>query len=200
VRLWVIGTGAVALVVLLAGCGGGGGSAAPCISHGIKCENLPKHTIFRVNWVENASVDGKPIATFRVRTIEVGPDGYKIEASFTNTSPEVVKLPEGTARSPNDFGLGVFLNALPQRIQEEGNYLLKAQQIRPPLPATVAPGKTWSGTMTSDNPPRSGRSLRVLFGVFFWKGKPPYGLGPYFIWQTNHQVRSPEPVGGSGSS
>jgi hypothetical protein len=193
VRLWVNGTGAVALVVLLVGCGGG--SEAKCVSHGIKCENLPKHMIFRVNWDEKASLGAKPIATFRVKTIEVGPNGYKIAASFTNTSPSVWKLPQGTARSPSDFGLGVFVNALPQRIETPGNYLLKAQQIRPALPATIAPGETWTGTMTSDNPPRSNRSLRVLFGVFFWKGKPPYGLGPYFIWQTNHQVRSPDPVG-----
>jgi hypothetical protein len=193
VRLWVNGTGALALVVLLAGCGGS--SATSCVSHGIKCENLPKRTIYRVNWTEEASFAGRPIATFRVKTIEVGPDGYKIDASFTNTSPQVLKLPAGTSRSPNDFGLGVFVNALPQRIESVGNYLLKAQRIRPMLPATIAPGETWSGTMTSDTPPRSGRSLRVLFGVFFFKGKPPTGLGPYFLWQTNHQVRSPEPVG-----
>jgi hypothetical protein len=198
VRLWVIGTGAVALAVLLAGCGGG--SAKECVSHGIKCENLPKHTVFRVNWNEKAAVDGKPIATFRVKSIEVGPNGYKIVASFTNTSPSVLRLPAGTASSPNDFGLGVFVSALPQRIEQAGNYLLKAQQIRPALPATIAPGRTWSGTMTSDNPPRSDRSLRVLFGVFFWKGKPPYGLGPYFLWQTNHQVRSPGPVGHAAQS
>ena len=194
-RLWVNGTGAVALAVLLAGCGGG--SKSECLSHGIKCENLPKHTILRVNWTEKASFAELPIATFRVKTIEVGPDGYKIEASFTNTSPRVLKLPAGTARSPSDFGLGVFVNALPQRIESAGNYLLRAQKIRPSLPATVAPGETWTGTMTSDTPPRSGRSLRVLFGVFFFKGKPPAGLGPYFLWQTNHQVRSPEPVGPS---
>jgi hypothetical protein len=198
VRLWVIGTGAVALAVLLAGCGGG--SAKECVSHGIKCENLPKHTVFRVNWDEKASVDGKPIATFTVKSIEVGPSGYKIVASFTNTSPSALRLPTGTASSPNDFGLGVFVSALPQRIEQPGNYLLKAQQIRPALPATIAPGQTWSGTMTSDNPPRSDRSLRVLFGVFFWKGKPPYGLGPYFLWQTNHQVRSPAPVGPAAQS
>jgi hypothetical protein len=198
VRLWVNGTGALALVVLLAGCGGG--AKKECVSHGIKCENLPKHTVFQVNWNEKASLDGKPIATFRVKSIEVGPDGYKIVASFTNTSPSVLKMPEGTAQSPNDFGLGVFVSALPQRIESPGNYLLKAQQIRPALPATIAPGRTWSGTMTSDNPPRSDRSLRVVFGVFFWKGKPPYGLGPYFIWQTNHQVRSPGPVGPADQS
>jgi hypothetical protein len=198
VRLWVIGTGAVALAVLLAGCGGG--TKKECVSHGIKCENLPKHTVFRVNWNEKASVDGKPIATFRVKSIEVGPNGYKIVASFTNTSPSVLRLPTGTASSPNDFGLGVFVSALPQRIEQPGNYLLKAQRIRPALPATIAPGQTWSGTMTSDNPPRSDRSLRVLFGVFFWKGKPPYELGPYFLWQTNHQVRSPGPVGPAAKS
>ena len=197
-RLWVNGTGAVALVVLLAGCGGG--SKQLCVSHGIKCENLPKHRIFRVNWTERATFDGKPIATFRVKTIEVGADGYTIDASFTNTSTRVLKLPSGGQRSPIDFGLGVFVSALPQRIEAVGNYLLRAQRIRPRLPATIGPGETWRGTLASDNPPRSGRSLRVLFGVFFFKGKPPAGLGPFFLWQTNHQVRSPEPAGPDAKS
>jgi hypothetical protein len=67
--------------------------------------------------------------------------------------------------------------------------------VKPGFPRELAPGQSWNGTMTSDEPPRNKRWLRVLFGAFFWKGKPPYGLLPFFVWQTTRTVQAPGPVG-----
>src|SRR6476619_412902 len=119
------------MLVALSGCGGSG---KPCLYKGIKCENLPQHKVLHVNWNERASLDGNPLATFRVRTIEVKPRGWTITASFTNTSPRTFTFPRGGARSPRVFGLGVFVSALPQRIENAGNYLLKAQTVTPKFP------------------------------------------------------------------
>jgi hypothetical protein len=179
-----------------------GGTKKVCIAHGIKCENLPRHKVYDVNWTEHADVGPtKPIAVFRVRRIEVGPDGWKLTASFTNASRVTFRMPAGGASSPKDFGLGVFTTRLPERIEEPGNYLLKAETVTPPFPRELHAGQTWNGTMASSEPPRSSRWLRVLFGVFFWTGKPPYtGLGPYFVWQTSHTVQAPPPVGPTSSS
>jgi hypothetical protein len=194
VRLWAI---CAVSVVVLAGCGGG---KKECLYHGIRCENLPQHRLFRVNWNENVSLEAnQPIARFRVRSIEVRPRGYTISASITNTSPQTFTFPTGGPRSPRNFGLGVFTDALGVRVEESPNYLLKAKRIVPAMPRQLAPGQTWRGTMSSDEPPRPNRWLRVLFGVFFWKGKPPYGTGPYFLYATSHNVKAPGPVGTAAS-
>lgn len=185
----------VALAFVAAACGG---TDELCLRHGIKCDNLPHPKVYELNWVEHAKFGAHPIAVFRVRRIEIDSDGWKVDASFTNQSPVTLVLPKGGPNSPKDFGLGVFTTPLPQRIEEPGNYLLNANTTTPRLPSELRPGQTWSGTMSSDVPPRSLRWVRVLFGVFFWKGKAPYsGLGPYFLWQTSHSVHAPPPVGSS---
>ena len=104
-------------------------------------------------------------------------------------------LPAGTLRSPKDFGLGVFTDALGERVEDPGQSLVKATRFDPPLPRELASGKTWSGTMSGDVPPRSRHWLRVVFGAFFWRGKPPAGFGPFFVYATTHNVRAPGPVG-----
>ena len=171
-----------------AGCGG----EEPCRRHGVLCENLPRTKVYRLKWVERAP---NGVAVFRVRRISVGAHGWTIRGSVTNGAPKTFTFPKGGPRSPISFGLGVFTTRLPRRVEDPGNYLLKAQTVQPPFPEELRPGETWSGTMASTVPPRANRWLRVLFGVFFWKGEPPYDFEPYFAWQTNHTVPVPPPRG-----
>jgi hypothetical protein len=194
-RATCIGT----LVLLLASCGGSG--KARCVAHGIYCNNLPEHKVLRVGWVENVSLgSAPPVLTFRVRTIDVGPKGFAVAASFTNRSQRPLGFPKGTQQSPKNFGLGVFTDAVSVRVEDPGQYLLKATRFTPSLPRVLEPGRTWSGTMSASDPPRNNRWLRVVFGVFFWRGKPPAGFGPYFAYATTHNVRAPGPVGPPASS
>jgi hypothetical protein len=162
---------------------------------GIYVENLPKHRVHNLNWTERAIFDGYKMMTFRVKTLQVGPDGWRAVVSFRNDSTKTILLPKGGARSPKSWGLGVFLSATSTRVEDEGNYEIKPTTIEPPLPKELKPGQSWSGTFSSPEPPRSRRWLRLVFGVFFWKGKPPPGFGAYFLWITSHQVQAPPPVG-----
>jgi hypothetical protein len=172
-----------------AGCG----STRLCHRQGILCENLPQTKAYTVSWVERAPQDA---AIFRVRKITVGAHGWTIEASVENGSPSTFTFPTGGARSPISFGLGVFTTQLPRRVEDPGNYLLRPRTVEPPFPAKLGPGQKWSGTMSSPVPPRPNRWLRVLFGVFFWEGKPPYpDYGKYFAWQTSGAVQAPPPRG-----
>ena len=183
-------------MLLLAGCGGG--STARCVSHGIYCENLPRQQVLHVGWNEPIALDGhSPVLVFRVRSIEVGSKGFKVATSFTNRTKQALKLPAGTQQSPRNFGLGVFTDAVSVRIEDPGQYLVRATRFDPPLPKVLEPGQTWSGTMSGSEPPRSRRWLRVVYGVFFWRGKPPTGFGPFFAYATSHNVRAPAPVGKS---
>jgi hypothetical protein len=186
---------ALGLLVLLAAASisAGCGSEPPCLRQGILCENLPQTKSYSVTWVERAPQNA---AIFRVRKITVGAHGWTIDASITNGSPSTFTFPTGGLRSPISFGLGVFTTLLARRVEDPGNYLLRPRAVQPPFPAELGPGATWRGQMSSPVPPRPNRWLRVLFGVFFWKGKPPYeDYGKYFAWQTAHTVQAPPPRG-----
>jgi hypothetical protein len=133
--------------------------------------------------------------TFQIKTLDVGPNGWKARVSFENVSARTIRLPKGGPSSPKSWGLGVFTNAASQRVEDQGNYEITTKTIEPPLPAELGPGKSWSGTFASPEPPRAHRWLHLVFGVFFWKGKPPPGLGGYFLLVTTHQLRAPPPQG-----
>ncbi len=161
------------------------------VKHGIFVENLPKHRVFRLNWVERMPMN--PM-TFRVKSLEVGPDGWRAAVSFRNDSTRTLTLAKGGKQSPKDWGLGVFTDVFSPRIEDPGNYLLPAR-VAPALPKALRPGQSWSGTFSSPVPPRNRRTLRFVFGTFFFLGKPPAGMGPYFVWVTSHFVRAPGPQG-----
>ena len=163
--------------------------------YGIYVENLPKHRAFKLGWTEHASFNGYKMMSFAVETIEVGPNGWKARVSFRNDSTKTIILPKGGPTAPKSWGLGVFTSAVSARVEDKGNYEIKPKTIEPALPAELAPGKSWSGVFASPEPPRAQRWLHLVFGVFFWKGKPPAGLGPYFLWVTTHSVRAPPPQG-----
>jgi hypothetical protein len=182
------------LVLTLAACGNAGVPKHET-KFGIYVENLPKHRVYTLNWTERASYSGYKMMTFYVRTLEVGPNGWKAAVSFRNDSTKTLLLPKGGPKSPKSWGLGVFTSAASQRVEEQGNYEIKAITITPALPSELKPGQSWSGTFSAPEPPRAKRWLHVVFGVFFWKGKPPPAMGPYFLWITTHQLRAPPPVG-----
>jgi hypothetical protein len=181
-------------VLALAACGN-----KPAPKHetkfGIYVENLPKHRVYKLNWTERATFSGYKMMTFQVKKLEVGPNGWKATVSFRNDSTKTILLPKGGPQSPRSWGLGVFTSAASQRVEERGNYEIKATTIEPALPKELKPGQSWSGTFAAPEPPRARRWLHVVFGVFFWKGTPPPQMGPYFLWITTHQLRAPPPVG-----
>ena len=71
------------LTLIALGLAACGNSAAKHESKfGIYVENLPKHRIFNLNWTEYASFEGYKMMSFKVKTLEVGPNGWKAEVSF----------------------------------------------------------------------------------------------------------------------
>jgi hypothetical protein len=186
------------LTLALAACGGS--TSKHESKFGIYVENLPKHHVFRLNWTEHASFEGYKMMTFKVKTLEVGPNGWSAQVSFRNDSTKTILLPKGGPKSPKSWGLGVFTSATSQRVEEPGNYEIKPTTIEPALPSELKPGQAWSGVFAAPEPPRARRWLHLVFGVFFWKGTPPPGMGAYFLWITSHLVRAPAPQGVQAAS
>jgi len=182
-----------ALAFVVAGCGH---APRQSVYHGIYVQNLPKQTTFHTNWIEPVHYGSSKYATFRVKELRVGPRGWSALVSFRNDSGQTLRLPTGGTRSPRDWGVGVFTDGTSTRIEDPGNYLIRADHVEPALPKALRPGASWSGRFSSPNPPRSRRVLRVLFGTFFWAGKPPAGFfGRFFVWVTTDFVHAPGPQG-----
>lgn len=178
----------VALACTLAACGSGSSQKS---YHGIYLQNLPKRAYANLNWVESAPGE----VLMRVRRLEVWEQGWTAWVSVTNISDRTILFPKGGPTSPVDFGLGVFTDVNSPRLEDPGNYLIYADTIEPKLPKELQPGERWTGTFQSATPPRANRILRLVFGVFFWKGKPPAGRGPFFLLVTQHSEKAPGPIG-----
>jgi hypothetical protein len=191
VRLRVIRLVLLAIVAsALVACGGGSANQHETY-YGIRLENLPKHKVWKMNWLEAAP--GAMVV--QVKRLEVGPDGWKARVGFRNISKRTIIMPTGGQRSPVDFGLGVFISSLSPRLEDAGNYLIYAKRITPLMPTQLKPGQSWNGTFASPQPPRASRYLRLVFGVFFWDQPVPKGRAPFFLWVTSHGVQAPPPQG-----
>jgi len=192
----VIGFALLAMLAFpLAACGGGSSTSFKTY-YGIRLENLPKHKVYRLNWLE-----GQPGAmSFRIKRLEVGPRGWSADVGFRNISKQSIRLPTGGQQSPIDFGLGVFINSLSPRIEDPGNYLVYAKKFAPALPKVLEPGQSWHGTMSSPQPPRASRYLRLVFGVFFYARPVPKGQPPFFLWVTSHGVQAPPRQGAAAAA
>jgi len=185
-----------ALASALVACGPDTTAPKHATYHGIRVENLPKHAFANLGWVESAP----GTMLLRVSRLEIWPHGWKAWVSFTNISNQNILLPKGGPASPIDFGLGVFTGINSPRLEDPGNYLIYADTITPKLPRLLKPGQRWSGTWESATPPRAKRILRLVFGVFFWQGRPPAGRAPFFLPVTQHAERAPPPIGKAGAA
>ncbi len=124
---------------------------------------------------------------FKVERLEVHDDGWQAAVAVTNDSSVAFKISRPADRT---FGLMVFGSgdhAELDRLNKDGALpsLRPARELDPPLPAVLAPGETWSGTMSAPGALPQGRWVRVVFGVFEAAGKPPEGLQPRISWITD---------------
>ena len=124
---------------------------------------------------------------FRVERLEVQLDGWEATVAVTNASTVAFKVSRPADRT---FGLMVFGSgdhAELDRLNSKGALpsLRPAQTLDPPLPGVLAPGETWSGTMSAPGALPKGRWVRLVFGVFTVAGKPPPGLQPSVSWITD---------------
>jgi hypothetical protein len=182
------------LVFVAAACNSTTGSAKKTYK-GIWLQNLPERAHAELNWVESAPDE----MLMRVGRLEVWQQGWTAGVSLTNISHRTILFPKGGQSSPIDFGLGVFTDVNSPRLEDPGNYLIYADKITPKMPKELKPGQRWVGTFASSTPPRASRILRLVFGVFFWKGTPPPGQGPFFLLVTQHSEKAPPPIGAAAA-
>lgn len=130
----------------------------------------------RLAWSERATVGSRTIMTFNVRSLTTSGSNWSVDAAFRNTS-------RSTLRIRRDFAALYGPSNAPVRQMK----VLRARTFRPALPATLPPGKGWSGRMSGTGGTVLRRTnVRVRFSYFAGRALPGQ---PGFGWITDHVAR-----------
>jgi hypothetical protein len=126
----------------------------------------------RLGWVEKLDKGPAVRLTFRVGTLETSGKAWSATVEIVNRSTGRVTV----ARS--QFAIVEFATATdfkrPLRF-------LPAATFRPPLPAVLAPGKSWKGTVGGAGTPDDRQYVRLVLGPFATAAAP-----TPFTWITDH--------------
>jgi hypothetical protein len=135
----------------------------------------PTKTI-RLAWSERATVGSRTIMTFNVRSLTISGRSWTVNASFRNTSRTTLRIRKRFAVL---YG--------PSSVSVSGMKMLPAKTFRPALPATLPPGKAWSGRLSGVGAGALRRTnVRVQFSYFAGRALPGR---PGFGWITDHVAR-----------
>ena len=94
----------------------------------------------------------------------------------------------------SQFGVMLFPSGSIDEVEERSQDgqlpgLRAARRFDPPLPARLAPGESWRGTIGARGPLAGSLYLRLVYGPFVAVGDPPEGMQPGFSWITDHAHR-----------
>lgn len=174
----------MAVAVVSAGCGGASVPYVPSV------QARPQRAA--LNWVE-AYPARPPALVFRVRWFEVTRTGWAAAVGVENRSRVGWEIGRGRLSSERMFGVLLFPNADARELERrnrEGTLpaIRPASSYRPPLPQVLAPGTSWSGTISASGPLAAGLWVRVALGPFTSVGTPPPGVEPQVVWFTDHAL------------
>jgi hypothetical protein len=176
---------AVALAVLVAGCGSDGGPPPPARAAPPQRAEL--------GWTERSPAEG-PGLVFRTNWFAVTESGWEADVEIENRTAIPWELGADRLAVGQSFGIMLFatgeLDELEQRNRDSDLPGLRpAQTFAPALPAKLAPDAAWRGVISARGTLASGRWVRVVFGPLVALGDPPNGMPPDFVWITDHAYR-----------
>jgi hypothetical protein len=135
--------------------------------------------------------EAEPALVFGVSSFTVTRTGWQAEISVENTGTVAWKLHDERLVAGRAFGVMLFPNDDLDELERRsrGNALPAIRQattFEPALPRSLAPGKTWHGTISAPGALAGGLWVRVSFGPFVSDGDPPPGADPAVVWITDH--------------
>jgi len=180
-------TGLVLVVaVLLPGCGGDG-TPLP-----LPTEAAPPQAA-ELGWTEQLPKTGDALV-FRVHRFAVTEDGWEADVEVENHTDIPWRFPGAVDALPTSFGVMLFrtddLDEVERR-SADGDLpgLREASTYTPALPARLAPGARWRGTIAAPGSLAAGLYVRFVLGPFVAVGDPPEGMERGFSWITDHAHR-----------
>ena len=126
----------------------------------------------RLGWVEKLDKGPTTRMTFRVGELRTTGKAWSATVEIVNRGTAVVAI------SGSQFGVVEYATSTEFKRSLRA---LRADTFRPPLPARLAPGKSWKGTVGGPGVPDDRQYVRLVFGAFT------SGLAPTpFTWITDH--------------
>jgi hypothetical protein len=143
-----------------------------------------------LHWQESYGKPGTRLV-FRVSAFRVTPTGWSADVEVQNDSRTSYSLGGKRASLDRTFGVMLFrtgdMRELRQRnAAQELPDVRGAETFSPALPALLAAGATWRGTMSAAGALVSKLWVRIVFGPFVAVGDPPQGLQDPVVWITDH--------------
>ena len=172
-----------AVLVLAAGC-------SDALPPDLPTEAAPPQAA-ELGWREQLPESGQAVV-FRVYRFAVTERGWEADVEVENTTDIAWQLPVDAV--PTSFGVMLFrtddLEEVEQR-SKDGDLpgLREADTYTPALPAKLAAGAKWRGTIAARGSLAASLYLRVVFGPFVADGDPPDGMERGFSWITDHAYR-----------
>jgi len=140
----------LAAVVLVAGCGQQETKRANSTREGKTCPRIAGAKALAWTDIQPLQTGGR--LTFVTESVAVSGRAYVIQASVTNRTGGAVDVQLYPAADrpeyeigPESFGIAYREDASPGNIQTRKLINYRASVFEPPLPQTLAPGKTWRG-------------------------------------------------------
>ena len=176
----------LALACVATGCGGDDAQAP------LPAEAAPPQEA-TLDWDERVPTTG-PGLVFHVDRFAVTPEGWEADVSFENRTGIPWRLPSADTAAATSFGVMLFptddLGELETR-SRDGDLpgLREAESYRPALPARIAPGTSWHGTIAARGALAAGLYVRLVLGPFVAVGEPPDDMESGFSWITDNTYR-----------
>ncbi len=177
---------ALVVAVLLTGCGGGG-TPTP-----LPTEAAPPQAA-ELGWTEQLPKTGDALV-FHVYRFVVTANGWEADVEVENRTDVSWRLPGAVDAVPTSFGVMLFrtddLDEVESR-SADGDLpgLREASTYTPALPARIAPGARWRGTIAAPGSLAAGLYVRLVLGPFVAVDDPPEGMERAFSWITDHAYR-----------
>ena len=142
-----------------------------------------------LDWSEKQGRKGERIV-FGVERFQVLRDGWRARISLRNESKVALEL----KRSQRSFGLMLFTSNKHSQLEalmrkQALPTLRPAISYEPPLPSTLDPQASWTGTISAPGALVAGSFVRFVFGYFELIGRAPDTFPSDFTWITDHAYR-----------
>jgi hypothetical protein len=151
-----------------------------------------------LGWVEKA---GSPRSNlvFRVDSFSVTAGGWRAAISMTNDTGATFVIDGYRDPLESAFGLMLFRTGSHAELEQRDAGLTlpalrQAMTFAPPLPTSLRPDATWSGTVSAPGALPSGLWVRLVFGAFVPTQAMPdslrrQGVRKDLVWITDHAYR-----------
>ena len=146
-----------------------------------------------VDWHEEYGSTAERLV-FSVDSLEVLRDGWRARVSLENDTSVSYELGNPEAALDRAFGLMLFSKGDIDTLEDLNSggdlpAVRPATRYEPSLPGSLAPGESWTGTISAPGALVAGSWVRVVFGELTSVGEPPDPLGERVSWITDHAHR-----------